>query len=536
MAAIYSNPLNLFNLTSKGTPTTSDLVPLGDAAVAGVPLKQATVGSLPFVQLAGSTMTGLLTLSGDPSTALQAVTKQYADNIAGGNNYKDTVIAASTAALTVTYSNGAAGVGATLTNAGTQVTFALDGQSPSVGQRVLIKNQASTFQNGIYSVTNVGSGSTNWVLTRTLDYNTAAQIKPGDLIPTENGTTNANTLWLQTATVATMGTDPITFQQFSSAPLTLPLSLANGGTNASLAANNGGIFYSTASAGALLAGTATARQMLQSGATGAPAWSTATYPATTTVSQILYSSATNVVGGITTANSAVLVTDSSGVPTMSGTMTNGQLIIGNTSGTPTAATLTAGSNVTITNGAHTITIAQSAGGSGALTWIASVTAASSATVDFSNDLSSTYDNYVVIGENIVAGSSTAYLTARFGTGGTPTYQATNYTGRSVYANSYYAPNGSAAGTTYMDVTANTPQLPSTSTSSAAINVTISNANDGTNYKNLYGNTAYQDSSNRMTCGSMGWQWQGATALTSIRFLMSSGNIATGIFKLYGVQN
>ena len=98
------------------------------------------------------------------------------------------------------------------------------------------------------------------------------------------------------------------------------LPLANGGTNANLTASNGGIFYSTASAGAILSGTATARQMLQSGATGAPAWSTSTWPATTTANQLLYSSGTSVVGEITTANSSVLVTNGSGAPSWSTTL------------------------------------------------------------------------------------------------------------------------------------------------------------------------------------------------------------------------
>ena len=98
------------------------------------------------------------------------------------------------------------------------------------------------------------------------------------------------------------------------------LPLANGGTNANLTASNGGIFYSTASAGAILSGTATARQMLQSGAAGAPAWSTSTWPATTTANQLLYSSSTSVVGEITTANSSVLVTNGSGAPSWSTTL------------------------------------------------------------------------------------------------------------------------------------------------------------------------------------------------------------------------
>jgi hypothetical protein len=101
---------------------------------------------------------------------------------------------------------------------------------------------------------------------------------------------------------------------------TFPITLAQGGTNANLTASNGGIFYSTATAGAILAGTATARQMLQSGATGAPAWSTSTWPATTTANAVLFSSATNTVGEIASAASAVLITSVGSVPSFSQTL------------------------------------------------------------------------------------------------------------------------------------------------------------------------------------------------------------------------
>jgi hypothetical protein len=147
----------------------------------------------------------------------------------------------------------------------------------------------------------------------------------------------------------------------------LPISLSNGGTNANLAANNGGIFYSTASAAAVLAGTATALQMLQSGASTTPAWSTATWPATTTINQILYSSSASVVAGLATVNSANLVTSSTGVPTWIGAMTNGQLPIGSTGATPVAAAISAGTNISVTNGAGTITIA--ATGVAGFTWV-----------------------------------------------------------------------------------------------------------------------------------------------------------------------
>jgi hypothetical protein len=94
------------------------------------------------------------------------------------------------------------------------------------------------------------------------------------------------------------------------------LSLARGGLAANISASNGGLFYSTGSAGALLAGTATANQIPLSGTSAAPSWSTATYPATTTANQILYSSAANTIGGLSTANNSVLATNGSGIPAL----------------------------------------------------------------------------------------------------------------------------------------------------------------------------------------------------------------------------
>ena len=142
----------------------------------------------------------------------------------------------------------------------------------------------------------------------------------------------------------------------SQVPSALPVPLAEGGTNANLTASNGGIFYSTATTGAILAGTATAGQMLRSGSTAAPTWSTATWPNTTTISQLLYSSSANTVTGLTGANSAALISNSSGVPSWSGSLTNGQVIIGNTGGTPIKGNLTPANGVQVTNGAASITI------------------------------------------------------------------------------------------------------------------------------------------------------------------------------------
>lgn len=99
-----------------------------------------------------------------------------------------------------------------------------------------------------------------------------------------------------------------------------PISLAHGGTGKNLTASTGGIFYSGATTGEILSGTATANRTLLSGSSAAPAWSTATYPATTTANQLLYSSSANTIAGLPTGNSSVLVTDGSGVPSLSTTL------------------------------------------------------------------------------------------------------------------------------------------------------------------------------------------------------------------------
>jgi len=152
-----------------------------------------------------------------PTASTDAATKGYVDGVAEGLHIHAASYAATTANLNATYSNGTSGVGATLTNAGAQAAFATDGVSPSINARILVKNQTNTSQNGIYTLTTVGSGSVNWVLTRATDFDTAAEISGGDFTFVDAGSTLANTGWVSVDEVTTVGTDPIVFQQFSGA-------------------------------------------------------------------------------------------------------------------------------------------------------------------------------------------------------------------------------------------------------------------------------------------------------------------------------
>lgn len=152
-----------------------------------------------------------------PTASTDAATKGYVDGVAEGLHIHASVVAASTANLNATYDNGSSGVGATLTNAGANAALTLDGVSLSVSDRVLIKNQTSGAENGIYTVTTVGDGSTAWVLTRAADFNTSAEIQGGDFVFVTGGTLYDNTGWVQTATGVTVGTTAIVWQQFSGA-------------------------------------------------------------------------------------------------------------------------------------------------------------------------------------------------------------------------------------------------------------------------------------------------------------------------------
>lgn len=176
--------------------------------------------------IGGNLLAETIYYTNTPTNPSELATKSYVDSVAQGLNIQASCYAASTGNLTANYNNGSSGVGATLTNAGGQQTFSIDGTTPPVTNRILIKDQSSSFQNGIYTLTNAGSASSNWILTRSTDYETTAQIMPGDLVVVNNGVQNANSSWLQTATVNTIGTDPITFTEFTANPATF-LKVAN---------------------------------------------------------------------------------------------------------------------------------------------------------------------------------------------------------------------------------------------------------------------------------------------------------------------
>ena len=150
---------------------------------------------------------------GDTSLA----NKAYVDQVAQGLDTKPSTRVATTANLAASYSNGTAGVGATLT-ASSNGALSIDGVSPVVNDRILVKDQSTAAQNGIYVVTTVGDGSTAFVLTRATPEDQPSELTGGSFVFVEEGTANGDNGYVFTHTGApTFGTTALDVAQFSGA-------------------------------------------------------------------------------------------------------------------------------------------------------------------------------------------------------------------------------------------------------------------------------------------------------------------------------
>ena len=151
-------------------------------------------------------------------TTQSLANKAYVDQVAQGLDTKPSCRVATTANLSATYSNGTAGVGATLTNSGTQAALTIDGITMVAADRVLVKDQSTAAQNGIYVVTNIGSGSSNWILTRATPEDQPAELTGGSFVFVEQGTANGDNGYVFTHNGApTFGTTALDVAQFSGA-------------------------------------------------------------------------------------------------------------------------------------------------------------------------------------------------------------------------------------------------------------------------------------------------------------------------------
>jgi hypothetical protein len=393
------------NMTASATIPNTDITGLGTMSTQNASAVAITGGTASGLTITGSTInstvigagtaaagtfTALATTTGTvsttPTNATDIANKSYVDGlVTQGISYHEPVFVESPNSagnLTSTYNNGAAGVGATLTNAGTQVALTIDGVLMTVGKRVLIYNQTNQAENGVYTVTVVGTVSTNWVLTRATDANTYGVRDPNslgfnDAFFVTNGNTGAGETYVVTTTgVIVFGTTAITFAQISASVLysagtglnlspSTTFNISNTGVTAATYGSASQVpVFAVNAQGQLTLVTNTSIAIAAGAVSGLAASATtdttnaANITSGTLPTGRLSGSYTGITGvGTLTAGTwnGTAIGTAYGGTGLTATPTNGQLAIGNGTGY-TLANLTAGTNVSISNTAGGITI------------------------------------------------------------------------------------------------------------------------------------------------------------------------------------
>jgi len=339
-----------------------------------------------------------VTVTGDPTLALQLATKQYVDTqVSTGIAYHQPVQVATTQSLaaqtggTVTYNNGTSGVGATITLS--VPLLILDGYTLLNTNRVLVKNEVNQAYNGVYTYATGGT-----VLTRSTDTNSygpgTSQLSEGDYFYIENGTVNIGSSYVcATIGTITFGTTAITFSQFSSSQvytastgLTLTgtaFSISNTAvtagsyTNANITVNAqgqitlassgaaGGVTSFQTSLSGLTPSSSTAGAVTLAGTLGATSGGTGL--STYTTGDMLYASSSTVLAKLAIGTTNYVLTSSGTLP---------QYVAQSTLSVGSATSATNSTNVALTAGTgatNYIPFATSATGNQALTTNTSLT-------------------------------------------------------------------------------------------------------------------------------------------------------------------
>ena len=171
--------------------------------------------------------------------------------------------------------------------------------------------------------------------------------------------------------------------------------------------------------------------------------------------------------------------------------------------------------VLTSNGASAVPSFQATGAAaGGLVLIATASASNQVTLNFDNKLTSSYNNYFILFNNVLGVTNNAALWCQVGYGGTPTYSAASYGG----AYFTYVFNATSQGATPTTEFMLSPGVYSTVTTTGCSGwLNLFNVNDSTNYKQIISSTNFFNVTPNLNAINSVQVWTAANVLTSIRF-------------------
>jgi hypothetical protein len=179
------------------------------------------------------------------------------------------------------------------------------------------------------------------------------------------------------------------------------------------------------------------------------------------------------------------------------------------------------------------TLSSSGGSGGGLVFLERHAASASASLDFTAFVSATYDKYLIVGESLLAATSTADLELQIGTGGGPTWNTTS--------GDYgcFAVGMDSTGVAFTDTSSLWRPLKSMGNSTALVGnfqLIITGLENTARRKDVFGIVSYYNSTPRGIIANFSGTCVPTTAVTGLRFIMSSGNITSGSITIYGLTN